>query len=228
MVVASSSGLLVGETITGGTSGATAKITNEPTSGSGDLESNTLAITVPNGTFTAGETITGGTSSVSTTVSSAVDLSPVQSSIDILSAVIRQNTGTSQSDIQISRISRDEYINIPSKNSTSRPTQFYVDRSITPIIKLWPTPDSSDYTLVYDRLVRMDDADAGINTLDMPFRFYPCLAAGLAYYISLKYAPERVQVLKSVYEEEFTRAAEEDRDRASLHLTPSRDYYTFI
>jgi hypothetical protein len=228
MVVASSSGLLVGETITGGTSGATAKITNEPTSGSGDLESNTLAITVPNGTFTAGETITGGTSSVSTTVSSAVDLSPVQSSIDILSAVIRQNTGTSQSDIQISRISRDEYINIPSKNSTSRPTQFYVDRSITPIIKLWPTPDSSDYTLVYDRLVRIDDADAGINTLDMPFRFYPCLAAGLAYYISLKYAPERVQVLKSVYEEEFTRAAEEDRDRASLHLTPSRDYYTFI
>jgi len=65
MVVASSSGLLIGETITGGTSGATAKITNEPTSGSGDLESNTLAITVPNGTFTAGETITGSTSSVS-------------------------------------------------------------------------------------------------------------------------------------------------------------------
>ena len=74
----------------------------------------------------------------------------------------------------------------------------------------------------------MDDADAGINTLDMPFRFYPCLAAGLAYYISLKYAPDRIQVLKTVYEEEFTRAAEEDRDRASLHLTPSRDYYTFI
>jgi len=84
------------------------------------------------------------------------------------------------------------------------------------------------YTLVYDRLVRMDDADSAVNTLDVPFRFYPCLAAGLAYYLALKKAPERIQVLKAVYEEEFERAAAEDRDRATLSLTPSRDYYTFI
>ena len=74
----------------------------------------------------------------------------------------------------------------------------------------------------------MDDADAAQNTLDMPFRFYPCLAAGLAYYISIKRAPDRMQMLKAIYEEEFERAAAEDRDRASLSLTPSRDYYTFI
>ena len=59
-----------------------------------------------------------------------------------------------------------------------------------------------------------------------PFRFYPCLSAGLAYYLALKKAPERVALLKTVYEEEFKRAADEDRDRASLKLTPSRDYYT--
>ena len=149
--------------------------------------------------------------------------------IDILSAVIRTGTGTNQSDISLSRLSRDGYISITNKNTTGRPTQFYVDRQINPIVKLWPTPDSADtYTLVYDRLVRMDDADSATNTLDVPFRFYPCLAAGLAYYLALKKAPERIQVLKAVYEEEFERAAAEDRDRANLSLTPSRDYYTFI
>lgn len=150
--------------------------------------------------------------------------------IDILSAVIRTNAGTSnQSDIIISRVSRDEFINIPSKNTQARPTQYYVDRQINPKVKLWPTPDSAEtYTLVYDRLVRIDDADTATNTLEIPFRFYPCLAAGLAYYLAIKKAPERVQLLKAMYEEEFERAAAEDRDRASLSLTPSRDYYTFI
>ena len=149
--------------------------------------------------------------------------------IDILSAVIRTGTGTNQSDISLSRLSRDGYLSITNKNTTGKPTQFYVDRQINPIIKLWPTPDSVEtYTLVFDRLTRMDDADSSINTLDVPFRFYPCLAAGLAYYIALKKSPERVQILKAVYEEEFERAASEDRDRATLSLTPSRDYYTFI
>jgi len=149
--------------------------------------------------------------------------------IDILSAVIRTGSGTTQTDISLSRISRDAYLSITNKNSTGKPTQFYVDRQINPVVKLWPTPDSVEtYTLIFDRLVRMDDADAATNTLDVPFRFYPCLAAGLAYYIALKRAPERVQILKAVYEEEFERAASEDRDRATLSLTPSRDYYTFI
>ena len=149
--------------------------------------------------------------------------------IDILSAVIRTGSGTTQTDISLSRISRDAYLSITNKNSTGKPTQFYVDRQINPIVKLWPTPDSVEtYTLIFDRLVSMDDADAATNSLDVPFRFYPCLAAGLAYYIALKRAPERVQILKAVYEEEFERAASEDRDRATLSLTPSRDYYTFI
>jgi hypothetical protein len=150
--------------------------------------------------------------------------------IDVLSAVIRTNAGAStQSDITITRISRDAYINIPSKLSKGRPSQYYVDRQINPTLKIWQLPDASDtYTLVYDRLVRMDDADTAQNTLDMPFRFYPCLAAGLAYYVSLKRASNRTQILKAVYEEEFQRAAAEDRDRASLTITPSRDYYTFI
>tara|TARA_R100000458_G_C8263687_1_gene238967 strand:+ start:575 stop:1252 length:678 start_codon:yes stop_codon:yes gene_type:complete len=146
--------------------------------------------------------------------------------IDILSAVIRTGTGTNQNDQQITRVSRDTFLNIPSKNSTGKPSQWYVDRQIAPTVKLWPTPDDS-YTLVYDRLTRMNDADTYINTLEVPFRFYPCLTAGLAYYISMKRAPERMQMLKAVYEEEFNRAAFEDVDRANLSLVPRRDYYGF-
>jgi hypothetical protein len=102
--------------------------------------------------------------------------------------------------------------------------QFYVDRQITPVIKVWLTPENSTDIIIYDRLVRIDDADSSINTVEVPFRFYPCLAAGLAYYISMKRAPDRMQFLKSVYEEEFLRAAEEDRDRASFSIVPSYSY----
>jgi hypothetical protein len=148
--------------------------------------------------------------------------------IDVLSAVIRTNAGAStQSDVTIDRVSRDEFLNIPSKLSQAKPTQWYIDRSITPVLNIWPTPDQS-YTFVYDRLTRIQDADDYTNTVEVPFRFYPCLAAGLAYYISMKKAPERMQLLKAVYEEEFQRAAYEDVDRANLTLTPRRDYYGFL
>ena len=220
--VASSASFSVGETITGGTSSATASVTSVPSSTS-------LAITIPSGTFSSSETITGGTSSASTTSSGTVGFSDVTSSIDILSAVVRQNDGTStQSDTSITRVSRDTFLSISNKRSTSTPSQFYVDRQIIPTLRLWPTPNSSSLKLVFDRLTRIQDADADVNTVDVPFRFYPCLTAGLAYYIAMKKSPERVKLLKAVYEEEFERAAAEDRDRSSLSLTPSSTYYQLI
>ena len=223
MTVGDSDSFTVGETLTGGTSAATASVTNNPSS-------TTMANTVPTGTFTSGETLTGGTSAATTTLSSAVDLTDVQASIDVLSMVLRKDSDTSsQSDTRLSRVSRDDFISIPSKRKTAQPTQFYIDRLLTPVIKLWPMPDSStDYVLVYDRLTRMDDADAFTDAAEVPFRFYPCLVAGLSYYLSIKRAPDRVPLLKAAYEEEFNRAASEDRDRASLHLTPSRDYYSIV
>jgi hypothetical protein len=140
--------------------------------------------------------------------------------IDILSVVVRRD-GV---DYGIERISRDDYLNIPTKTTQSRVSQFYVDRQITPILKVWPAPDNSTDVLIFDRLVRMDDASAATNTLQMPFRFYPALAAGLAYYVSLKRAPQRTQLLKAVYEEELDRAMSEDRDRASLQIVPYVGY----
>ena len=144
--------------------------------------------------------------------------------IDILSLVVRRS-GT---DYALSRISRDEYLSIPTKTTTGRPTQFFVDRQITPNLKLWPLPDNSTDVVIYDALTRMDDADTYTNTVDMPFRFYPCLAAGLAYYIAMKRAPERLQILKPIYEEEMNRAMDEDRDRASFRVAPDLRNYRYV
>jgi hypothetical protein len=141
--------------------------------------------------------------------------------IDVLSASLRRG-GT---DYSMDRVSRDEYLSIPSKTTEARPTQFFVDRQVTPAIKLWPVPENSTDIIVYDCLTRMDDADDYNNTLQMPFRFYPCLAAGLAYYLAIKKAPDRIQVLKAIYDEEFDRAQSEDRDRASFNVTPNLQYY---
>jgi len=140
--------------------------------------------------------------------------------IDVLSLVCRR----SNSDLSMERLSRDGYLSIPSKSTQGRPNQFFLDRQITPSLKLYPTPENATDTIIYDALVRMDDADSYTNTLDVPFRFYPCLAAGLAYYIAMKRAPQRIQLLKAVYEEEFQRAADEDEDRVPLKLQPSMRY----
>ena len=137
--------------------------------------------------------------------------------IDILSAVVRR----SSVDYSMERVSRDQYLSIPNKTSTGRPSQFFLDRQTTPNLKIWPAPENSTDVIYYNALTRMDDADTFINTMDLPFRFYPCLAAGLAYYIAIKRAPERIQLLKAVYEEEFDRAASEDRDRSSFNIQPS-------
>jgi len=220
MVVASDAGFEVSETLTGGTSGATAKITNIPSSSVSDLEANTLSITIPVGTFVSGETLTGGTSGTSSTLSAAIDFSNAASTIDVLSAVITKDS----TDLSIDSVSREAFINIPNKTNSGRITQYFLDRQLTPVLKVWPAPNNDTDIIKFNRLTRMDDADIYTNSLDLPFRFYPCLAAGLAYYIAMKRAPNRLQMLKSVYEEEFDRAATEDRDRASFTVVPAVNY----
>ena len=141
--------------------------------------------------------------------------------IDILSLVVRRS-GT---DFTMTRISRDAFLNLPNKTSTGRPTQYFLDRQITPNLKLFPTPENSTDVIVYDALTRIQDADAQVNTMEIPFRFFPCLTAGLAYYIAMKRAPDRIQLLKTVYEEEFDIAMAEDRDRSAFNVVPKLDYY---
>ena len=136
--------------------------------------------------------------------------------IDLLDVVCRRTVNDTQTDISMNRISRSEYINIPNKTSKSRPSQFFFNKQNNPVLQVWPAPENSTDVLVYNKLVRMDDADKATHTLDMPFRFYPCFAAGLAYYISIKRSPDKTPILKQLYEEEFNRALSQDEDRLRL------------
>ena len=216
MTVGASGAFSVGETITGSVSAATCSITSIPSATS-------FAITIPVGLFTTADTLTGGSSGATTTLTAAVDFSDVQSTIDALSMVVRRD-GT---DYSVPRVSRDDYLTIPNKTTTGRVDQFFLNRLITPELKLWPVPDNNTDIVIFNRLTRIQDADTYTNTFEVPFRFYPCLAAGLAYYLSLKRAPDRTQMLKTLYEEEFDRAAVEDRDRASFTIQPGLSYSRF-
>lgn len=144
--------------------------------------------------------------------------------IDLLDHVIRTGSGTTQADLAISRISVSTYATIPNKNNTGRPIQLYVQRlRDAPQVTVWPVPDTTQtYTLVYWRMRRIQDAGNGVETSDIQFRFLPCLVAGLAYYIAMKdpALADRIQMLKAAYDEQFDLAAGEDREKASMRLTP--------
>lgn len=144
--------------------------------------------------------------------------------IDLLEHVVRTGSGSNQQDLSISRISVSTYATIPTKTATGRPIQVWIERlRDAPKFTVWPVPDTSQpYTFVYWRLRRIQDAGSGVQTADMNFRFYPCLVAGLAYYIAMK-VPEladRVQMLKAIYDEQFNLAAGEDREKASDRFVP--------
>jgi hypothetical protein len=139
--------------------------------------------------------------------------------VNVLEAVIRQNNQGTNTDVYIERISREDWLNVPDKTTQARPAQFYVERTNIPKVYFYPAP-SAGYTFVYYRIRRIQDAGAYTNTSDVNFRFLPCLASGLAYYLSLKFAAERASALKAIYEEDFLRAAMEDRDTASVQFVP--------
>lgn len=154
--------------------------------------------------------------------------------IDLLDHVIRTGSGQNQSDITISRISGSTYSTIPNKTAMGKPIQVWINRQsgattptgvAYPTINVWPTPQSpgSQYTFIYWRLRRMQDAGDAVNTQDIPFRFLPALIAGLAYYLSMKLPGvdmQRAQALKMVYDEQFDLAAQEDREKAPVRMVP--------
>lgn len=150
--------------------------------------------------------------------------------VDLMEHVIRTGAGSAstQADLTITRISVSTYATIPNKLQQARPIQVWIERrQETPRITVWPIPDQGTllqpyYTFVYWRLRRIDDAGTGINTMDVPFRFLPCMVAGLAYYLALKVpnGAERLPVLKQQYDEAWDLASTEDREKAAVRFVP--------
>ena len=149
--------------------------------------------------------------------------------VALLEHVIRTGAGSAatQADLTITLLSVSTYPTIPNKLQQARPIQVWIERLNTPRFTVWPVPDNTQpYVFVYWRLKRIHDAGHGVNTMDMPFRFLPCMVAGLAYYLALKVpgGTERLQVLKAQYDEAWQLASEEDREKAAVRFVPRRQY----
>jgi hypothetical protein len=149
--------------------------------------------------------------------------------VDLLEHVIRTGAGnaSTQADLTITRISVSTYATIPNKLQQARPIQIWIERLDTPRVTLWPVPDDSQtYQLVYWRMRRIQNAGDGVNTMDMPFRFIPCMVAGLAYYLALKVpgAIQRLDVLKMQYDEAWQLASGEDQEKAALRFVPRQQF----
>ena len=143
---------------------------------------------------------------------------------DILEAVYRNSSSV---DFPLTKINRSAYQGLSNKTQTGVPTQYYVQRFIDKVtITLYLTPGASEAGnfLNYYYVSRIQDAGNYTNEADVPYRFVPCMVAGLAYYLSQKINPQLTQQMKLLYEDELKRALEEDGSPSSSFITP-KTYY---
>jgi len=147
---------------------------------------------------------------------------------DILEAQLRSNYNTTtQADSPMTKVDRSTYAAFSNKLSQGTPNQYWVERFIDKVtIHLYPTPDSTNASkyMHFYYIKRIEDVGSYTNATDVPFRFVPCMVAGLAYYLSMKYAPQLIQQNKLIYEDELQRALAEDGSAASTYITP-KVYY---
>lgn len=168
----------------------------------------------------------GATAVTVTTSTTAYSLA--DHNIDILEAVINVQSGDSSTDLQLNRISMEEYLKIPRKTQTGRSSQYAVRRDRDNIVvSLWPLPDNSTNILKLETVKYIEDVSRSNQTADISRRFLPCLTAGTAYFMSMKrpgIEPSRINMIKQEYEERLNRAQEEDRERASMFIRPRLRY----
>ena len=166
------------------------------------------------------------TSVSSVTVAASVTAySLASSTVDALEVVLNRD----DTDIQLERITPEEYLLIPNKTQTGRPTQYSIRRGRdNPTLSVWPIPENSTDVLKMEIVAELQDVNkSAIQNADLPKRFLPCLTCGLAYYMAMKrplVSENRIMMLKSNYEELLARAMEEDRERASMYLRPKLRY----
>jgi len=178
-----------------------------------EVANNNITLVADQATYTMFRSTGDGTSSA--TAVYGVD--------DILEASYRN----SNVDTPLTKINRSQYQALSNKTSTGTPSQYFVQRFIDKItITLFLTPGSSEAGkfLNYYYVKRIQDAGDYTNDADVPYRFVPCMTAGLAYYLAIKNAPDRVQMLKMLYEDELQRALQEDGSSSSTYISP-KVYY---
>ena len=162
-----------------------------------------------------------GTSAVSTPAN-------IYGMSDVLEAQLRSNrTQTTQSDSPMTKVDRSSYAGFSNKLSKGTPNQYWVQRFIDHVsISIYPTPDSTNASkdMHFYYIKRIQDAGDYTNASDVPFRFVPCMVAGLAFYLAQKFQPQLVQQMKLYYEDELQRALAEDGSASSTYITPKAYY----
>jgi len=147
---------------------------------------------------------------------------------DVLESQLRSNrTQTTQADSPMTKVDRSTYAGFSNKLSKGTPNQYWVERFIDKVtIHVYPTPDSTnaskDMHIYY--IKRIQDVGDYTNATDIPFRFVPCMIAGLAFYLSQKFQPQLTQQMKLYYEDELARALAEDGSASSTYITPKAYY----
>jgi hypothetical protein len=178
-----------------------------------EVGNNSITLVSGQATYTMYRSTSDGTS----------DATAIYGVDDVLEASYR----ASNVDTPLTKINRSTYQALSNKTSTGQPTQYFVQRFIDKVtVTLYLTPGSSQAGnfLNFYYVKRIQDAGAYTNEADVPYRFVPCMIAGLAYYLGVKFAPDRVQMLKMLYEDELQRALEEDGSSSSSFITP-KTYY---
>ena len=178
-----------------------------------EVANNSITLVADQATYTMFRSTADGTSSA--TAVYGVD--------DVLEASYRN----SNVDTPLTKINRSQYQALSNKTSTGTPSQYFVQRFIDKItITLYLTPGSNEAGkfINYYYVKRIQDAGDYTNDADVPYRFVPCMTAGLAYYLAIKNAPDRVQMLKMLYEDELQRALQEDGSSSSTYISP-KVYY---
>src|SRR5210317_499166 len=177
------------------------------------VKNNSITLVAGQPTYTMYRSTADGTS----------DATAVYGVDDILETSYRN----SNVDTPLTKISRSQYQAFSNKTSEGTPSQYFVQRFIDKItITLYLTPGSTEAGnfLNYYYVKRIQDAGSYSNEADVPYRFVPCMTAGLAYYLAIKNAPDRVQMLKMLYEDDLQRALQEDGSSSSTYISP-KVYY---
>ena len=160
------------------------------------------------------------------TVSTSVTTYDLSSSTtDALQINLRRDS----TDIELQRLSFEEYLNVPNKSQTGKPTQYTIKRNLAnPTVHVYPVPENTTDILLIEGIRQVQDVDrSAIQNADAPVRFLPALTCGLAYYLSMKrnnVPMDRIAMLKVNYEEKLKNAMEEDKERASLYFKPKIGY----
>ena len=160
------------------------------------------------------------------TVSTSVTTYDLSSSTtDALQINLRRDS----TDIELQRLSFEEYLNVPNKSQKGKPTQYTIKRNLAnPTVHVYPVPENTTDILLIEGIRQVQDVDrSAIQNADAPVRFLPALTCGLAYYLSMKrnnVPMDRIAMLKVNYEEKLKNAMEEDKERASLYFKPKIGY----